>query len=63
MAHDVEKILHLVHDLVKLSKAVVVKVLVVLETPLTTAPVVTPIVALAREVNPFRMAEFVAHRI
>lgn len=63
MIHNIEKIFHLVHDLVKLSEAMVVKVFVKLKTPLTTAPVIAPIVALPRKINPLWMAELVAHEV
>lgn len=63
VVHHVEKIFHVVHDLIELSKGIVVKVFVIFKTPLAAAPVMTPVVALSREIYPLRMAELVTHKV
>lgn len=61
--HHVEGGLHVIHHFVELSESIVVQVLIVFEAPLPSAPVIAPVVAFTWEIDPFWVAELVAHEV
>jgi len=63
VSHHVELSLHSVHDLVEVAHVAEVELFVVLEAPLSSAPVVAEVIAFTWEVNPFWMGILVAHEV
>ena len=63
VVHDVEQIFHIVHFPIEIAHTFVHQIVSMRKTPLSTAPMVTPIVASSREVNPLRVTEFVTHEV
>ena len=61
--HSTENGLIVAHLPVKLTKLTVSQVWVVQKTPLSSAIMVAIVVALSWEIDPLRMAKFVAHEI
>ena len=61
--HDTEQIFHLVHLFIEFTEAPIVQLGVSPQTPLSTAPVMTPVITCPWEVDPFGMAELVAHEV
>ena len=51
------------HLLIKQVQPAVLQILIIYQTPLTSAVMITPAIALSRKINPFRMPEFIAHEI
>ena len=54
---------HLHHGLVEIGEEPVAEGGVVAQVPLAAGIVIAPVIALAREINPFGVAEFVAHEV
>lgn len=63
LVHGLEDLLHIVHGLVKLTQLAVSQILVIFQVPLSSAIVITVVVTISWEVNPFWVTELIAHEV
>ena len=61
--HGLEDFLHVVHGFVEFTQLAISEVLVVFQVPLSSAIVITIVVALSWEIDPLWMAELVTHEV